>query len=484
MPLPKDIRKKAAEKLFPEADPYVKDPVGWMNHRCRRFLWSKQKEILGSIRDNRFTAVPSCHGPGKSFTASGAGAWWLDVHPPGEAFLITTAPTDKQVKNVLWRELRRRHKEAGMGGRITLDAQWYQGVKLVDEEIIGTGRKPQDYDPDAFQGIHAKYVLILIDEACGVPKQLFDALETLMTNEYARMLAIGNPDDPTSYFEMICRPGSGWNVIPIPAFCTPNFTGEPVPAEVAEDLTSKMWVEERRKKWGVTSPLYISKVLAKFPEISSDTLITPRMVRDAQERSLPGLEYGQYGADVARFGPDETAVYRNRGGRLRLVYRAHQQALDRTRGAFQMLLLQHGANYVPMFVDVIGIGGGVVDEMHALGFEVVGINVAHVADDPKRFANKRAEMYWQFREMFEKGEVDLDPEDEDLAAQLTSMKWFITRKGLIGLESKEDMKRRGVASPDRADAAMLSAVPGRPGASQQLTILGKTITGDLLTKVW
>jgi hypothetical protein len=483
MTLSRQARKLALEKLYPPTDPYTNDPVGWMNRRCRRFLWSKQKQILESVRDNRFTAVPSCHGPGKSFTASGAGAWWLDSHPPGDAFLVTTAPTDSQVKTILWRELRRRHREAKMSGRITLEAQWYQGEKMVDEEIIGLGRKPQDYDPDAFQGIHAKYVLVIVDEATGVPKQLFDALETLMTNDYARMLAIGNPDDPTSYFETICRPGSGWNVIRIPAHQTPNFTGEPVPQDVAEVLVTPLWVKEREQKWGKTSPLYISKVLAEFPEISSDTLITPAMVRAAMAKMMTPTRLGQYGSDVARYGPDETVVYYNRGGHVRLVYRGHQQPTDQTRGHFARLLLQHGPEYVPMYIDVVGIGGGVVDEMHADGLNVYGIHVGLKADDPQRFANKRAEMYWRLREMFEAGELDIDPEDEDLHSQLSSLRWFITRKGQIAIESKEDMKRRGLPSPDRADAFMLATVPGAERTGPAITIIGKTIAGDLMTRV-
>lgn len=481
--LPVQVRKKAFDKLFPEVDPYTNDPCGWVKDRTGRWLWSTQRLILESVRDCRYTAVPSCHGPGKTFTASCLGAWWLDAHPPGEAFVVTTAPTDAQVKAILWREFKRRHREAKMPGYITKEAHWYAGSTPKDDELIAYGRKPQDYDEDAFQGIHEKFVLVIVDEACGVPKNLFDALETLMTNDYARMLAIGNPDDPTSYFETICRPGSGWNVIPVPAFATPNFTGEYVPEEVAVRLVTPLWVKERQQKWGIGSPLYQAKVLAKFPEVSSDTLITPRMVRDAQEREIVPVTLGQYGSDIARFGPDETVVYRHRNGNIRIEYSAHQQSTVKTRNALTMILNKHGMDYVPMFVDVVGIGGGVVDEMHALGLEVHGVHVGLVANDPQRFGNLRAEMFWKFREMFERGEIDLDPNDEDLAAQLSSIKWHITRKGQIMIESKADMKKRGLPSPDRADAAMISAVPGSHGLSTGVTIVGKTITGDLLTKV-
>lgn len=481
--IPRKVTEKAFEQIYPSPDPYVRDPVGWVTKKCRRWLWSKQKEILESVRDNRYTYVPSCHGPGKSFTASCAAAWWIDSHPPGSAFVLTTAPSDNQVKTILWKEIRRRHREAEMPGRITLDAHWYQGSNTVEDEIIGLGRKPQDYNPDMFQGIHARYVLVIVDEACGVPKQLFDALETLMTNDYARMLAIGNPTDPVSYFERLCRPDSGGKIIRISAFDTPNFTGEYVPKDVAEILVTPLWVNERRRKWGETSPLYISRVHAMFPEISSDTLITPQMVRWAvEEIELPGLEYGQYGVDIARMGGDETTMYRNRGGRIRKVWTHHHTTTDVTADKITHELRTHGENWVPAYLDVIGLGAGVFDELRARSLNVVPVNVSEPAYDPIRFANKRAELYWYLREGFEKKQIDLDAEDEDLHAQLTNIKWGLTRKkGQIYLESKDDMKKRGLPSPDRADGCMLCFSPGSSFMRTPMIMQMPSITGDLMT---
>ena len=136
-------------------------------------------------------------------------------------------------------------------------------------------RKPADYNEQAFQGLHARFILIVIDEACGVPESLWTAVMTLMTNENARVLAIGNPDDPGSHFAQVCKPGSGWNVISIPAFDSPNFTGEQITADMAENLVTPMWVEDRRRDWGEGSPLWQAKVLAEFPDISDEYLITP-----------------------------------------------------------------------------------------------------------------------------------------------------------------------------------------------------------------
>ena len=125
---------------------------------------------------------------------------------------------DPQVEAILWRYMGNAHKKAGLPGRITLDAKWYIG-----NELVAYGRKPADYDPAAFQGIHARYVLVIIDEAGGVPKSIFDAVDALATNSNARVVAVGNPDDPASHFATICKPGSGWHVETISAFDTPGL---------------------------------------------------------------------------------------------------------------------------------------------------------------------------------------------------------------------------------------------------------------------
>jgi hypothetical protein len=167
--------------------------------------------------------------------------WWIDVHPPGEAFVVTTAPTTAQVEAILWRYIGAAHRKAELPGRVTLDAKWYIG-----QELVGYGRKPADYDQAAFQGIHALHPFVLVDEACGVPKSSFDAVDSLATNANARVLASGNPDDPASHFAQVCKPSSGWHVITVSAFDTPAYTGEKVPEDLLPLLVSPEWVEERK----------------------------------------------------------------------------------------------------------------------------------------------------------------------------------------------------------------------------------------------
>jgi hypothetical protein len=241
-----------ADQIDPPPNPHVDDPAGWVKVRLGEHLWSGQIEIAQAVPMYRKVAVKACHGPGKSYIAGRIVGWWIDVHTLGEAFAVTTAPTDAQVKAILWREISRAHKRGGLLGRVTLDAQWKTGTG----ELVAYGRKPADHDESGFQGIHDFFVLVVIDEAGGVPKTLWTATDTLVTNEDARILAIGNPDDPNSEFARICEGApedgtsgmskEGWWVITISLFDTPNFTGEWVPDRLRKVLPSRVWLEESR----------------------------------------------------------------------------------------------------------------------------------------------------------------------------------------------------------------------------------------------
>jgi hypothetical protein len=140
---------------------------------------------------------------------------------------------------------------------------------------------------------------------------------------------------------------------------------------------------------------------------------------------------------------------------------------------------------VSAVVDVPGVGGGVVDRLAELDLPVVPYNGGEAPIDEERFVNSRAEDYWTLRERFEQGEVDIDPDDDKLAAQLGSIKWGIDSRGRIKIESKDDMRKRGLPSPDRADA-MAIAFAGRANAAPMNveSHAGESITGDLMTKAW
>lgn len=490
-PLPSGTADATMRSLYPEPNVYESDPVSWMFDRLQAHIWSKQREICESVVQFTNTGVKACHGPGKSYIAARLAAWWLDplVHELGSAFVVTSAPSWPQVQAILWRELRRAHRQAKLPGRTTLDCHWYMGEGKSDDELIAMGRKPADYNEQAFQGLHAEHILIILDEGSGIPSSLWIAVDSLMTSENSRLLVIGNPDDPSSDFAKKCKrweKEDDGNVIRISAFDTPAFTGEEVPDQVKRVLVTKRWVEKRKAEWGEESPLYVAKVLGEFPDVSDDYLITPAMLQRAYRLDLPGLARGRYGLDIARMGADKSVMYRNRGGQIRFVAEwAKLNTVQSTKRA-QEILDRTPFFKIPVVVDIIGVGAGVYDNLFAMEYEVGGFNGSARPLDPTKFANRRAEVYWNFRKMMENGEIDLDEADEDLAAQLTSIKWWINGAGKVQLESKEDMKERGLPSPDKADAAVQSTVHVglyESSDSQETKSNAKAETDDLMDRV-
>lgn len=254
------------------------DPVGYAHSRLGVWLWSKQREIIEALECHSRVAVRSCHDSGKSFGAAVIAARWLDTHPVGSARVITTAPTNTQVRGILWVEINQLHEKANLAGRVN-QTEWWIGSYMA-----GIGRKPADYRAETFQGLHARYPLIIIDEAGGVNAALVDAIETLATNVNAKILMIGNPDDPQSPFAAIhADPDKyGYHTIKISAWDTPNFTAEgpellasehEAARMLPEVLLSPAWVEGRRKAWGEEHPFWASKIEAEFPSQDSTAIV-------------------------------------------------------------------------------------------------------------------------------------------------------------------------------------------------------------------
>lgn len=457
--------KRKREAQGPVRERWQRDPVAWLQERLKEFAWSKQREILNSLRDNRRTAVPSAHEVGKSFIASRAVCWWLDVWEPGEAFVVTTAPTAPQVRAILWREINRAHKKGNLPGT-TNQTEWW-----LNDEIVAFGRKPADYSPAAFQGIHAKRVLVVIDEAGGVPETIYHAATSLIANEYSRILAIGNPDDPSAYFERICRLDSGWNVIPVDGLESPNFTGEEIPDTLKDLLISHIYVEEMRHDVGdptlpyeeQTSPIFKSKVRGQFPEDTADGVISLSAIRKCQvERELTEEQLlpVEIGFDVGA-GGDAAVVRERRGmqdGRTERYYERDAMTLV---GRVVEFIKLTGATAIK--IDVIGIGwavAGRLEELQAEGVHtatVHRVNVGEGSTDPVRFPKLRDQLWWEVgHDLIGAKGVDLRNLDDVTIAQLIAPTWKPDSAGRIKVEPKDETKKRIHRSPDDADAWILA----------------------------
>lgn len=422
-----------------------------------------------------------------SHGASRAGLWWQDTADrPEDRFLVSTAPSWPQVKSILWRYMRQGWKAAELPGEILQTAEW-----KIDGEIVGYGRKPADHDEHGFQGIHApEGVLVIVDEACGVPAQLFVAADALATNETSRVLAIGNPDDNTAHFARVCSGSDGgWNVVTISAFDTPNLTGEPVPDRMARGLVSRWWVEDKRRRWGESNPLYIAKVLGEFAD-AEDGLIplswvtaahqrwrawhderaaSPVLIEPAGPRTI-GVDVAWRGEDLTAIAPLQGNIINPDGGvgndKIRTMARQDSITVAEAVDAYH-----RERPDVTSGIDVAGgWGAGVYDQLVRKGRPVVAFNGSNRTKrrdvtGTLRFPNVRSASWWHLRELLDPaGNPTLAlPPDDDLTADLTTPKWDQRAGGYVVVESKNEIKKRLGHSPDSGDAVVIACWVGGPG---------------------
>ena len=403
-------------------------------------------------------------------TAARLIAWWIDTHPIGEAFVVSTAPNNQQVEAVLWREINKAFPKANppLPGRVLIK-EW-----KVGNELVGYGRKPADYDPTGFQGIHARYVLVILDEACGIPEQLWTAAGALVTNDDSRILAIGNPDDPTSHFARVCKPGSSWNVLKINALESPNFTGEPVSEFMSQVLTSQAYLEDLiADGCGPGTPIWTAKVEGEFPEDTEDSVIRPSTIAKCRAKEQPHgvLLPVELGVDVGA-GGDMSVIISRHGPVARLVER--QQTPDTMKLVGMVLKAIDDLQPTKVKIDKTGVGQGVVDRLQEhrsagrIACEIVGVHSGSSSTRPDRYPRLRDQMWWEVgRMMSENGAWDLSELDDATATQLTAPRWAPDSSGRVKVERKEETKKRLGRSPDDADALLLAFFAGGTSAAKE-----------------
>ena len=240
-------------------------------------LWHKQEEILHALRDHRRVAVKAGNGIGKGFTAAVAALWFLASHKP--ATVLTTAPTARQVRHILWREIHRVHQNAacGQGGHL------FHTRLNLDDDRFALGLSTDQ--ADQFQGFHSPNMLIIVDEAEGVSDTIFEAIEAVMTSGNVKLLLIGNPtSDDGAFRRAFHQDRSLYHTLTISALESPNVTSDQV---LIPGLTTREWVEERATLWGHESSIYQARVLGQFPTQAQHTLISLAHIDQAIRRHPP-----------------------------------------------------------------------------------------------------------------------------------------------------------------------------------------------------
>lgn len=289
------------------------------------------------------------------------------------------------------------------------------------------------------------------------------------------MLLLGNPptDSIGSWFERACN-SDLYNVIPIDAYSTPNFTGE-VTGDWVKNLVDEEWVRDVIQEFGEESPFVQARVHARFPRSTTNVTLPIDWLESAvvQEPVREGAI--RIGVDVAADGGDEFVIAQADGLCAHIVH-ASSNNDNAVAVAGTVLNIIHKAQEeharrginerIRVKIDSIGVGWGVASLLKEWGVEnrhtaeVIPVNVAERAYDNEKFTNQRAEMWWNLRTLIQPDEEGRQEVmlavDRKTVAQLTAPTYRANSSGRLQIESKADMKRRGVSSPDRAEALLLS----------------------------
>ncbi|MGD0292029.1 MAG: hypothetical protein ABSC63_20690 [Candidatus Binataceae bacterium] len=438
----------------------IKDPVKFAERVFGHDVWGKQAEILAAVIEHQRVAVKACHGSSKTFAAAEAALYWATRHRDG--IVIITAPTFEQIKNVMWPEIHKALRSSKIG---------YPKPNLTELRL-----GPSNYilgwstnEGIRFQGLHG-HVLFIVDEAPGVQSEIWQSIEGARAGGEVHVLALGNPTITGGpFYAAFTEHRSTWKTISIDAFETPNLEGltlemlRELPAGLLADdpifqfnprpyLVSRRWVYEKHWEWGEQSPLWQARVRGQFPTQSEDALISLAWLESAK---VPAADTGERvvaGVDVAGPGKDETVVTVRCGD---VIFEQGFWTDADPRGHVVHLLNKWRSRLEAVNVDAIGIGYNFGLHLRDLKFPVELINVGESSSKPERFLNLKAEWFWSLRERFQAGQVR-GLRDELTLSQLALIRYKPNARGQIVIESKEELLRRGVKSPDRADSVMLA----------------------------
>lgn len=418
------------------------------------YIATWQCEALDAISVGDRISIRSGHGVGKSTFVAWVTLWFLLTRFPVK--MPITANRADQLRDIIWSEIRLWYRVLDPALQALLEitsdrVHW----KAAPEESYSVARTARRENPEAFQGFHAKHLCFVADEASGIDDVVFEVGQGAMSTPGAKTILTGNPTRTSGYFynthhknraRWWTRKVSCFEVIEEQKDWPPQFR-----------YASPGFPEEVADEYGLESNVYRYRVLGEFALEEDDVVIPLPLIEGAVGRGVEASGKRVWGLDVARFGDDRSALAKRRGNHLEEPIKSwRHKDLMQTSG----LILNEWENAgikqpERILVDSIGMGAGVVDRLKEAGLPVYGVNVGETASAKDKFVRLRDELWWRAREWFDKKDCVI-PDDDGLMGELSSVKYDITSAGKILVESKDEMKKRGLKSPDLADSFCLT----------------------------
>ena len=443
-------------------DYYYDNPVAFFEDILNMTPDEWQKAVLNDLKDHSKISVRSGQGVGKTALEAGAIIWFLVCRPYSR--VIATAPTMQQLYDVLWAEIAK-----WLNTSLVKDLlKWTKTkVYMIGDEERWFATAKTATKPENMQGFHEDHMLIVVDEASGVADPIMEAVLGTLTGDDNKLLMCGNPNRLEGVFY-----DSHHND-------RDKFKVHKV-SSMDSTRTSKDNIEMLLSKYGKNSDVARVRIYGEFPKGALDSLISMDSVEYAVNSIIPDSSIkdsivAHIGVDVARFGDDKTVITARIGGKVVDVMKYTKKGTMKTAGYVLQMALHVRDKYKGILkcmikVDDTGVGGGVTDrlkevvESENLPYTIVPVNNGGSASD-KYYANLGAQMWGNIKELLEqnisdnlqgKPPVADFPNDADLIRQFSNRKYKMSSKGKIELERKEDMKKRGLQSPDIADSVALA----------------------------
>ena len=413
-----------------------------------------QADVLRAFPINQRLAMKACKGPGKTCLIAWL-CWNFLLTRPSPKVVATSISADN-LADGLWAEMAKwQHKSRN--GLLEEMFQWNKtriSLKSAPENWFMSARAwsksaTSDQQANTLAGLHADYILFVLDESGGIPDAVMAAAEAaLSTGIECKLVQAGNPTHTEGPLYRSCTSEAHlWHVTEI--------TGDPDDPKRSPRIDVK-WARAQIDKYGRDNPWVLVNVFGKFPPGSLNTLLGVEEVRAAINRGLQGdqFQYAQkrLGVDVARFGDDRTVLIPRQGLQCYkpvVMRNARSQDIASRIAAAKM----KWDSEVEFIDGTGGYGAGVIDFLISTGQTPLEINFAGKADDP-RYLNKRAEMWFRMAEWVKRG--GSLPNDPDLVKELTAPTYSFSNNGKFVLEKKDQIKERLGFSPDLADALALT----------------------------